>query len=178
MDFDANLVSELHHRLEFAQPIQTMNQAHGAQGGTTATVISNNNSLLPHLNATEFNNIVPITHITPNKPMDQEWNMIKKVPESVQSEEQLLLPPVKNYQHEMENHTIDKNQSKMASRNETPKIWRVVKDIAEQIKKQSPSNDLNTLKDDNLFKTNSLSKCSNYPLFIFLCPKIVSKQNP
>ena len=25
---------------------------------------------------------------------------------------------------------------------------------------------------------NSLSKCSNYPLFIFLCPKIESKQNP
>ena len=27
-------------------------------------------------------------------------------------------------------------------------------------------------------QTYSLSKCSNYPLFIFLCPKIESKQNP
>ena len=111
MDFDANLVSEIHHRLEFTQPTQTINQAQWAQGGTTDTIISNNNSLLLNLNATEVNNIVPITHITPNKPMDQEWNMIKKVPESVQSEEQLLLPPVKNYQQEGENHTIDKNQS-------------------------------------------------------------------
>ena len=158
MDFDENLVSELHHRMEFTQPIQTINQANGAQRETTATVISNNNSLLPHLNATEVNNIVPITHITPNKPMDQEWDIIKKVTETVQIEDKLLLPPVKNCQHEMENHTIDKNKSKMASRNQTPKSWRVVKDIAEQIKKQSPSNDLNTLKDDNLFKTKPTIK--------------------
>jgi hypothetical protein len=158
MDFDANLVSEIHHPLEFAQPTQTINQAQGAQGGTTATIISNNNSLLPNLNATEVNNIVPITHITPNKPMDQEWNMIKKVPEPVQSKDKLLLPPVKNCQHEMENHTIEKNKSKMASRNQTPKSWRVVKDIAEQIKKQSPPNDNNTLKDDNLFKTKPTIK--------------------
>ena len=27
-------------------------------------------------------------------------------------------------------------------------------------------------------KTNSLSMCSNYPLFIFLCPKIESKNYP
>ena len=123
MDFDANLVSEIHHRLEFAQPTQTINQAQGAQGGTTATIISNNNSLLPNLNATEVNNNVPITHITPNKPMDQEWNMIKNVPDPVQGiiQETLLLPPVQNCQHEMDNHPIDKNNSKMASHNQTPR---------------------------------------------------------
>jgi hypothetical protein len=174
MDFDANLVSEIHHRLEFAQPTQTINQAQGAQGGTTATIISNNNSLLPNLNATEVNNIVPITHITPNKPMDQEWNMIKKVPEPVQSEDTLLLPPVQNCQHEMDNHTIDKNNPRMASRNQTPRSWRVVEDIAEQIIKQSPPNDNNTLKDDNLFKTKptikknkiSVSKTNTIPRII------------
>ena len=110
MDFDENLVSELHHRLEFAQPI------HGAQGETTATVTRNNNSLLPHLNAAEVNNFIPIPHITPSKPMDQNWDIIKKVTETVQIEDKLLLPPVKNYQQEVENHTIDKNQSTNASR--------------------------------------------------------------
>ena len=83
MDFDANLVSEIHHRLEFAQPTQTINQAQGAQGGTTDTIISNNNSLLPHLNATEVNDFIPIPHITPGKPMDQNWDVIKKVTETV-----------------------------------------------------------------------------------------------
>jgi hypothetical protein len=34
----------------------------------------------------------------------------------------------------------------------------VVKDIADQIKKQSPPNDHNTLKDDNLFKTKPTIK--------------------
>jgi hypothetical protein len=83
MDFDENLVSELHHRMEFTQPIQTINQANGAQGETTATVTRNNNSLLPHLNATEVNDFIPIPHITPGKPMDQNWDVIKKVTETV-----------------------------------------------------------------------------------------------
>ena len=155
--FDSNLVSEMHHHLEFAQPTKIINQA---QGDTTNTTIGDNNSLLTNLNATEFNNNVPITQITPNKPMDQEWNMIKNVPEPVQGiiQETLLLPPVQNCQHEMDNHPIDKNNSKMASHNQTPRNWRVVEDIAARIIKPSPPNDKNTLQDDNLFKTKPTVK--------------------
>ena len=117
MDFDSNLVSEMHHHLEFAQPTKIINQP---QGNTTNTTIGDNNSLLTNLNATEFNNNVPITQITPNKPMDQEWNMIRNVPEPIQGQDTLLLPPVQNCQHEMDNHTIEKNNSRMASHNQTP----------------------------------------------------------
>ena len=155
LDFDSNLVSEMTHHLEFAQPTKVINQP---QGNTNNVTIGNTLSLLT--NANEFNNNVPITQVTQNKPMNQEWNMIKNVPDPVQGiiQETLVLPPLQNCQHELDNHPIDRNNSNVASHALTPKNWKVVEDMAARIIKPSPPNDKNTLQEDNLFKTKPTIK--------------------
>jgi hypothetical protein len=155
LDFDSNLVSEMTHHLEFAQPTKVINQP---QGNTNNVTIGNTLSLLT--NANEFNNNVPITQVPQNKQMNQEWSMIKNVPDPVQGiiQETLVLPPLQNCQHELDIHPIDKNNSNVPSRALAPKNWKVVEDMAARIIKPSPPKDKNTLKEDNLFKTKPTIK--------------------
>ena len=111
MDLNSNLISIF------------WNSHNQPQGNTNKATIGTTLSILT--NANEFNNNVPITPV-PNNQMNQEWGIIKNAPEPVQGiiQETLVLPPLQNCQHELDNHPIDKNNSNMASHNQTPKTGK------------------------------------------------------